>query len=287
MTVSRRISECGRVAPLDHHYARRTKSVDDSAALEGVFRRYSGSKGPFYLALAEATANLDELFRDTAQEIAAKNDQKEKLEVELDAQLEQHADMEGEVQIQRRQLEQVQAELGEAQELLDQANNLAQLGFGEKELTRLFQLLVQVAANQGAPPEEEVAQLFRTVERYERVVSLDLEATRAEARAEKARAEVERWQAEADARKVQSKARISVIDLVDDLLDKGVKGDDFVGWAAIIDKADVTVEELAQSLEEYSNIAALSADRQRRAEELQTERTELEAQVCSSSARRG
>ena len=35
-------------------------SVDDPDELEEVFRRYGSSKGPFYLALAEATSQLDD-----------------------------------------------------------------------------------------------------------------------------------------------------------------------------------------------------------------------------------
>ena len=114
-----------------------------------------------------------------------------------------------------------------------------------------------------------------------RVVSLDLEATRAESRAAQAKAEAERWEADAEAKKVQSKARISVIDLVEDMLAQGIKGDDFISWATIIEKAGLSVEELAESLEEYSTIQALSADRQRQAEEIRTEIRGLEAQVLA------
>lgn len=112
---------------------------------------------------------------------------------------------------------------------------------------------------------------------------MDLEATRAETRAAQAKAEAERWEAEADTKEVQSKARISVIDLLEDLLSKGIKADDFVGWSVVIEKAGVTVEELAESLEEYSTFQALSADRERQAEEIRTKVTGLRSEPCLKS----
>ena len=60
-------------------------SVDDPTELENVFRRYSSSKGPFYLALAEATSQLDEGFRNAAREAADAAVQKENLHEELDS----------------------------------------------------------------------------------------------------------------------------------------------------------------------------------------------------------
>jgi hypothetical protein len=72
---------------------------------------------------------------------------------------------------------------------------------------------------------------------------------------------------------------VSVIDLAQDLLARGVKADDFISWSAVIEKAGVAVEELVESLEEYSGIEALSAARQARSEALQTLVSGLEAQV--------
>ena len=42
-------------------------AVDDPAVLEGIFRRYSRSKGPFYLGLAEATCRLESRFHEARQ----------------------------------------------------------------------------------------------------------------------------------------------------------------------------------------------------------------------------
>ncbi len=156
-------------------------SVDDPEELEEVFRRYSSSKGPFYLALAEATSQLDDDFRNAARDATDAATQKTHRKQELDSLSEQKGILDGEVQTRHRQLEEPQVELGQVQGLLDQAGNLTRQGFGEKELTSLSGILGEIAASQGATPEEGVALFFQQVERYEHVLSLDLEAQRVEA----------------------------------------------------------------------------------------------------------
>ena len=51
---------------------------------------------------------------------------------------------------------------------------------------------------------------------------------------ETSRIEAQRWEAEARSKESQSKARISTIDLMDKLLDQGVKADDLPRWQGIL-----------------------------------------------------
>lgn len=104
-----------------------------------------------------------------------------------------------------------EAQLAGLRGLLVRGDELAKRGFGYKELDRLYGLLGEVAASHGLAPEEGVSQFFETVQRYEKVVSLDLEATRAEARAAQAKAEASRWEAEASRAEAQSRAHKHVI----------------------------------------------------------------------------
>ena len=143
-----------------------------------------------------------------------------------------------------------------------------------------------MAASQGAPPDDGVTQFFQTVERYEQVISLDLEATRTEARAATVQAEVQRWKAETHIKEALSQARISTIDLVEELLYQGIRADDLAHWQKVPSEAGVGLEKLAADLEEYSNIQALAASQQKRGEELQIEKTQLEAQVRALSQER-
>ncbi len=261
-------------------------AVEHPEQLENISRTYGRSKGPYYAALLDATNQLQDQLDELLEEISDAIEQKKVLEQQVTTQHDKRDGLAQEVQVVEERLNEGNARLAESQDTLDRAVELERMGFGTEELTRLYEILAQLAANQGAVPEEAVAEFFRTIQRYEQVVSLDLEATRAESRAAQAKAEAERWESEADAREVQSKARIAVIDLLEDLLGKGIKADDFVGWSVVIEKAGVTVEELAESLVEYSTIQALSADRQKQAEEIRTQITGLEAEVLGLAQER-
>lgn len=253
--------------------------VDNPDGLDEVFRKYSKSKGPFYLGLADATSELIDRYETLAHENGDLDTHKNDLSDQVAALDDQEAELQESVQMLGNEVQTAEQRLREAQSSLDHLDSLARSGFGGHELARLSDLLAQVSAEQGGAPEEGVLQFFQTVERFESIISFDLEATRAETKAAQSKAESERWGAEVEAKEVQSKTRIAVIDLVGDLLKRGVKGDDFITWSSIIDTAGVTVGDLAGSLEAYSNIQSLSDDLRARSEVLQAEVLGLESQV--------
>lgn len=156
--------------------------------------------------------------------------------------------------------------------------DLANRGFGETELIRLHEMLTQIAAEAGALPEESIAQYFKTVTRYGSIVSFDLETTKSEAMAARAKAEADRWEAEAKLKEANSKARASVVEFSEHLIEKGVKAQDLPDWQTILDSAETTPEEFALSLESFGSVESLTKDREKRAAELQTQVSKLEKQ---------
>ncbi len=90
-----------------------------------------------------------------------------------------------------------------------------------------------------------MAQFFRTVERYEKIVTMELEATRAESRAATAQADAARWESEAKGAEVRSKARVEAINLLEELLDQGVKGKDLSDWTRLLSQIGVDAEKLS------------------------------------------
>ena len=48
-------------------YEKLIAAAGDPVSIEKVFHEYSNSKGPFYTALAKATASLQEQFHDISQ----------------------------------------------------------------------------------------------------------------------------------------------------------------------------------------------------------------------------
>ena len=256
-------------------------AVEEPDGLDAVYREFSKSRGPYYQALSNATAQLQEQFEATAQENEGLTAHRDLLTEQVAALHDQQSGLEELVQNLASEVLTAEQSLDEAHASLDWIEKLARAGFGKTEFARIHELLGQISAENGGLPEAGVSEFFKFIERFEQVLSLNLEATRAESRAAQSKAEAERWEAEANAREVQSTARISVIDLLEGLLNLGIKGQDFAAWSAVIEKAGVTVEELAVALEAYSGIEALSAARQARADELQSEVSGLEAQVTA------
>lgn len=204
-------------------------SVDDPDGIEAVFKRFSGSKGPLYQGLAAATATLRGRLGKLQQQTAVAEARQSSLEQKVESQAGQIEVIEKRIQERRPMVEQADAMLKGVQGLLDQADWLSKAGLGEQELARLHQLLAQITANQGLQPKEGVAQFFETVSSYEQIVSLDLEAKRAEVEAESAKSE----------------ARVSTIDLVKKLLSQGVRAQDLPHWQGVLNKAGVTAKELS------------------------------------------
>lgn len=96
---------------------------------------------------------------------------------------------------------------------------------------------------------------------------------------ETSRIEAQRWEAEALSKESQSRARISAIDLMDKLLEQGVKADDLPHWQAILTKACVSVEALATALEQYGSVLLLVQAKQNEAVNLEHDDSELKVQV--------
>ncbi len=253
-------------------------AVGHPGELENIRRTYSRNKGPYYAALGDVTSQLQDQLEELADEIWEMQQQKKDLDQQIATLPEKRDGLAQEVQVVEERLNERNARLSESQDILDRAFDLERMGFGAEELTRLYEILAQLAASQGAPPEEGAAQFFQTVKRYEKVVSWDLEATRAEARAAQARADAERWEAESRRRESESKARGSAIDLVEMLLNQGVKSDDLPHWASILGHSGVTAEQLAGLLDQYGSIEALVSTRQAQADKLQFEVSTLESQ---------
>ncbi len=246
--------------------------TNDPTAIEDVLTRHRKSKGPLYIALAQATTQVRDDLRTLAEQKAAS----EAIVNELRKNI---ADLEEKVRPLDSKGREAESRLAEVQELLGRAEVLSARGFNEKNLDRLFELLGQIAAEHGAPPEEGIDAFFETVGRFERILSLDLEAKRAEARVSTSRAQAERWEAEARRKEVGSRARIESVEALEKLLDQGVKEDDLPRWHDLLGRAGITVRQLASALDKLGSTGAVIKDQGRRAGALKAEIPKLESRV--------
>jgi hypothetical protein len=254
-------------------------SLDDPSGLEAVLKRHSRSKGPLYLALAEATSQFSQCLFQTREDLSHLQATRDELQEGVESLDTRCRELEEKARSLDDQVNQAEGRLTGAQTLLDKAQHLEARGFGEEELARLYELLGQTAASHGLPPEQGVAQFFETVQDYEHLVSLELEAQSAQSRAEKAKAEAERWEAEARSKEAHTRARAATIDTVERLLGKGVKEGDFRQWERTINRAGVSAEALAGELERYGSLERLSKEREQRSEKLQVQMEQTEARL--------
>jgi chromosome segregation ATPase len=252
--------------------------VDNPAELQKVFGQYSHTKGPFYHALAQATASLTERFNAVSENCTVAENRCQERRQETESAEQQLSRLEQVHAAKIKELATLDGKLKGKKKLLDQATALDGLHFGPGELSRLHALLVKMAASQGASPKEAVSLFFELVDNCQSVVSLELEENRAVIAVSKEKANLERWQAEAKAAEAKAKARKSSIDLADRLLAQGVKEGDLPQWTRTLSKSGVTPENLAQTLERYASLEALILDRQKRSDELESEVASLEGQ---------
>lgn len=109
-------------------------SIADPGELEEVVRKYSRSKGPFYAALAEATAQLLRRLGNLQRQTTAAEERQTSLEQIIGSLVDQIHGIEKRIQERRPMVEQADVMLKGVQESLDQADRLSKAGLGESGL---------------------------------------------------------------------------------------------------------------------------------------------------------
>lgn len=254
-------------------------NADDATGLEEVFRRYGRSKGPFYLALAEATTALVSELETLVQNKQAAQQELDGLHTEVKTLQERRQALDQTAQGLDRDIGQKEARLSEVRGLIETADRLEGQGFGKDNLEQLFNLLAETAASQGDTPKDGVTKFFEVVDQVGGIVSLELQSQQSQVRAEKARAQAERWEAEAKRQEAKTKARATSINIVEQILQAGVKATDIPAWQKIINNAGISPDMLAANLEELGNSERLIKIRQKQANDLKREETKLAVQV--------
>lgn len=239
--------------------------------LDAVVARYSRSKGPLYNALARATETLKGQLPALSQKIKVAEDNHHKRQKQVEALDQEVAALRQQNGALAKQLADTETKLARSRGTLDQVARLQKQGFGPGELSRLHAILSQIAASQGAKPEDGVSQFFETVSRYERIVSLDLEANAAGVRAKQAKADAKRWEAEAKNAETQSKARREAIQATERLLDGGVKPEDLLQWDAVLATYSLTVKDVGTDLARYGSLAKARREREEHLRRLQAD----------------
>ncbi|NQT72445.1 MAG: hypothetical protein HQ553_06695, partial [Chloroflexi bacterium] len=148
------------------------EAVDhDTAKVDEIFKAYAHSKGPLYIGLARATASLKEQFHALSEDFKkAKNDHRKLQEQSKSS----TKDLDRLRQSQKRCADDVailDKKLKGKKALLDQAEALGGLEFDIEQLTKLRNLLSQIAASEGVKSQEAIALFFDEVDLFENIFS--------------------------------------------------------------------------------------------------------------------
>ena len=253
--------------------------ANDPTGLEEVFKRHGRSKGPLYAALLDATTQLRGQYEGLMQETQRLAARQARAESEITVLEGRQRSLELEAKDLDREIGQKEARISDVQGLLDAVDKLEGQGFGKDSLEKLFNLLADIATAHGQPPEDGATKFFEVVDEVGGIVSLELQAQRFHAREEKAKAQAERWEAEGKRQEARTKARAISIDIVEQILQAGVKATDIPAWQKIISTAGVSPDKLAANLDQLGNAERLIKIRQTRANDLKKEETKLAVQV--------
>ena len=255
------------------------ESVDDPTGPQDVLNRYSKSKGPLYIGLAEATNVLERRVSVARAESTQFESRRDELQEALEAKNLERQELEEKIQSLGNQIEQTEDRLDEVGGLLNRAKDLRRVGFGEEQLDGLQELLSKIAVEHGVSTEEAVEQFFQKMRGYERMVGLDLETKRSENNAALAKAEAARWESERRSKETLSKARIESVDLVEHLLDQGVKADDLPLWSTMLQRTGMSAAEFTEVLETFGTVEKLVQSRRNEANEIKAKVSESKSEV--------
>jgi hypothetical protein len=254
-------------------------SVENSAVLESILQQHSHSKGPLYIALAQATNELTQRlknkisqYHEAEQKTAEWKQQLEFLECKA-------VHLENDTAAKSADLVILDKQLSEKELLLDMATTISGLGFGATELATLHDILVNVGATHGEKPKQSITTFFQKVHDYNTLLGLDAELSAAKVAVATAKAELEQRQAELKAAEAKSKARNISIEFVENMIGHGVKESDLPQWTKIVEKSGIPLQELAHAFDQFASLEKLCKERQNKAAGLQTSIQSLTAQV--------
>ena len=247
--------------------------------LDEIMRQYGRTKGPFYKALATATATLQSEVSNLSHSLSEAQRNLEALRAEGDSLRLQRDRLQTEIEQAQRDLQDRRRQLADVEPLLDQARELQGLDFTEDHLRQLNELLGRIAAGHGALPPEGIAQFFAVVAQYGEIASWEVAKARAQTQAKQAQAEAKRWQAEARQHEAATKARGSLISIAEHLLNAGVTEGDLQVWESIMHETGSKPEVLLERLKSLGGWEARLQQRSQQVAELEAQRSSLQTQV--------
>ena len=243
--------------------------------------KHSGSKGPLYNAIGR-------FFNDMEPKVKALNEVQRELDqggLKLDQLNQQVKEAESNLApLEERkgdlieQNETLKAEIAEKSELLEQARELAKLGFDIERLRQLRDALTEIGAKSGLKGKEAVSKFFAELKDYDAKTGFEAEIQRLGSITETKKLEAENWQAKAERLESQYSNFKEATDAIQALLKRGVKADQIVSWNKIVSVVG-DPKELENELGNYKSIRELLNVRRQESAAWQVKIAQAQSQV--------
>ncbi|NQT72454.1 MAG: hypothetical protein HQ553_06745, partial [Chloroflexi bacterium] len=143
----------------------------DPARIEEVFKAHSHSKGPLYIGLARATESLKERFHALSEDFKKAKADHRKLQEQSTSSIKELDSLRKSEKRCAEDVAILDKKLKHKKVLLDHAEALSGLGFDIEQLTKLRNLLSQIAASEGVKSQEAIALFFDEVDLFENIFS--------------------------------------------------------------------------------------------------------------------
>ena len=243
--------------------------------------KHSGSKGPLYNAIGR-------FFNDMEPKVKALNEVQRELDkagLKLDQLNQQVKEAESNLApLEERkgalieQNETLKAEIAEKSELLEQARELAKLGFDIERLRQLRDALMEIGAKSGLKGKEAVSKFFGDLKDYEAVFGAEAQLKGLQTQIETKKLEAENWQAKEEALRRKHDDLKEAIGAVHALRTKNIKVSEIIAWHQVFNHFE-TVEQFNASLAQYADIMKLFKARKEETEAYELRLAQAKSEV--------
>ena len=148
-------------------YEKLMAAAGDPVQIENVFHEFNSSKGPFYIALAKATASLKEHFKEISQKCADADKSYQGKQQHIETADHDLSVINLAIDEKNKEKSILDSRIDAKKNLLDEAKTIAGFGFGTKQLQQLHELLSKMAASQGIKPTEAAVLFFNEIGNYQ------------------------------------------------------------------------------------------------------------------------
>jgi chorismate mutase len=267
---------------------------------EQIRVKFDKDKGPFYNALGTVFTDIGAEIESLASERNRIAEEVAKAKAKLDGLTEDAERIETEDEAAQRRLSELnqteqnlnnkigklEKELAAKGELLNKARALEGAGFTTKRLEILQEKVATICAKRGIEPKKAVDAFFKDLDAYDAKHGWGLEFERLKTLARTEASKVGRWKEEARKLELRYAGRKEIVDGLEGLMTRGVRGDDILAWGRILDAAGKTVRQFELDIGSYGDVELILKAKLKQIDDMDRKIGVLKSQVAALEKRK-